>query len=193
MDNPLHQASLYLIQSIFDIYLLILLLRLILQYLRADFYNPVSQFVVKATSPIVNPLRRVIPGYWGIDFATVVALVAVSFLKIILVMLINFQHFPSIAGLVLWTLGSLTGLTIKLFFYAVLLSIVISWIAPTSHSPLTLILYHLSEPVLRPARRYIPPIGGFDISPLVVIVVLQAFAILFTDPLTQAGIYLALR
>src|SRR5262245_29367924 len=115
---PIQNASAFLIHSLFDLYLLILLLRFILQYLRVDYYNPFTQFVVRATSPIVVPLRRIIPGFWGIDFATVLAIIILTFIKVSLVMLISLHKFPSPMGLIIWSLGDITNLTINLFFYA---------------------------------------------------------------------------
>lgn len=189
--GPLQQASLFLIQTIMGMYLLIVLLRLVLQYLRVDFYNPFTQFILKATNPLVIPLRRVIPGYWGIDMATVVVLVCLTLVKLILTMLISAGTFPSVGGLLIWTVGSLTDLTLTLYFYAIFLVVILSWVAPRSHSPMTNVLYSLTEPLMRPARRYIPPISGFDISPIAVIIILQLLTILIANPLIKMGAQLA--
>src|SRR5579871_5457054 len=121
--GALQHAGVFLIQTIFDLYALILLLRLLLQYLRVDFYNPISQFVVKLTSPVIVPLRRIIPGYWGIDLATVAVLIITILIKTVLIMLMSMHKFPSIGGLIIWTLGDLISLVIKLFFYAILLQV----------------------------------------------------------------------
>ncbi|MCS5712612.1 YggT family protein [Candidatus Berkiella aquae] len=191
--SPLQNAGSFLIQSLFDIYLFVLLLRFILQYLRVDYYNPLTQFIVKATSPIVVPLRRFIPGLWGIDFATITAIILVTLLKITLITLVSMHKLPGPVGLMVWSVGNISVLTINLFFYAILANVLLSWIAPTAYSPVTIILQRLIEPLMRPARRYIPQIGGFDISPIPVMIALELLIILFADPLMQAGIRLATR
>jgi len=191
--GPLQNASSFLIQTLFDLYLLALLLRFILQYLRVDYYNSFTQFILKATNPIVVPLRRFIPGLWGIDFATLVAILAVTLVKITLITLVSLHKLPGPIGLMVWSAGNISGLTIKLFFYAVLANVILSWIAPMAYSPMTVILKRLIEPLMGPARKYIPQIGGFDISPIPVIIVLELLIMLLADPLTQKGMALAIR
>ncbi|MGD9592425.1 MAG: YggT family protein [Candidatus Berkiella sp.] len=190
---PLQNASAFLVQSLFDIFLLILLLRFVLQYLRVDYYNPFTQFVVKASSPVVVPLRKVIPGLWGIDFATLIAIIAFTSLKVCLVMYISLHKFPSMTGVAIWSLGEIFNLTINLFFYSILLSVILSWVAPLTHSPIAPILYRLTEPLMKPVRKVIPPIAGFDISPIPVMIVLQLLKILVADPLTQTGFQFGIR
>ncbi|MBS0288905.1 MAG: YggT family protein [Proteobacteria bacterium] len=190
---PIQNASAFLIQSLFDLYLIVLLLRFLLQYLRVDYYNPFTQFIVKATSPLIVPLRRIVPGFWGIDFATLLAIVMLTFVKVTLVMLISMHKFPSPLGLILWSLGDIFSLTINLFFYAVLISVILSWVAPLSHSPISPILFRLTEPLMRPVRKMIPPIAGFDITPIPVLIGLQLLKILIADPLTQTGFQFGIR
>ncbi len=191
--GPLQNASSFLIQTLFDLYLLTLLLRFILQYLRVDYYNPFTQFIVKVTNPIVVPLRRFIPGLWGIDFATLVAILVLTLVKITLITLISLHKLPSPLGLLVWSAGNISGLTIKLFFYAILANVILSWVAPMAYSPVTVILKRLTDPLMQPARKYIPQIGGFDISPIPVIIVLQLLIMLLAEPLTHQGISLATR
>lgn len=190
---PLQNASSFLIQTLFDLYLFLLLLRFILQYLRVDYYNPFTQFILKATNPVVVPLRRFIPGLWGIDFATIIAILLVTLLKITLITLVSVHRLPGPVGLIIWSVGNISELTIKLFFYAILASVLLSWIAPTAYSPATIILQRLIEPLLRPARRFIPQIGGFDISPIPVLIGLQLLVMLLAEPLVRTGIVLATR
>jgi YggT family protein len=191
--GPLQNASSFLIQTLFDLYLFTLLLRFILQYLRVDYYNPFTQFIVKVTNPVVVPLRRIIPGLWGIDFATLVAILALTLIKITLITLVSLHKLPGPIGLLVWSAGNISGLTIKLFFYAILANVILSWVAPMAYSPVTVILKRLTDPLMRPARKYIPQIGGFDISPIPVIIVLELLIMLLADPLTQQGISLATR
>lgn len=186
------QAGIFLVNCIFDFYLFILLLRFILQYLRADYYNPLIQFIVKITNPVVVPLRRYIPGYWGLDMATLTVIVGLTFIKILFLSWMTIYQFPSFFGLLLWIIGDLTLMVLKLLFYALLLNILISWISPNQRSPLTIIVAQLTEPLLHPFRRFIPPIAGFDITPIPVMIVLQLMITLIADPLIQAGLKLSL-
>ena len=135
--HPIQNASAFLIQSICDLYLFILLLRFFMQYLKVDYYNPLTQFVVKVTSPLITPLRRVIPGWWGIDLATVILILIFTMFKFILISLISIHAFPKIFGLLLWASGDVITSIIKLFFYAILMNIILSWVSPHAHSPIT--------------------------------------------------------
>lgn len=189
--SPFTHASVFLIQTLFDLYLTIIMLRFLLQLFRADFYNPISQFVVKLTNPALIPLRRMIPGYKGIDWSCVVLLLSITLIKLCLLALVQFHRFPSIVGLLVWSLGDLFSLTINIFFFAILIQIITSWITPHSHNPILHVINSLTYPLMRPARRYIPPVGGFDLSPIPVIIGLQLIIILVASPITNIGLQLA--
>ena len=123
--GAIQQAGLFLINTLFDFYLFILILRFILQYLRADYYNPLVQFIVKITNPVVLPFRRFIPGYWGLDMATVAVIAIVMLVKILFLSWLTLHHLPSFFGLILWIFGDLSLIILKLLFYALLLNILI--------------------------------------------------------------------
>jgi YggT family protein len=165
-------AGVFLINTVFGTYILIVMLRLLLQLVRGDFYNPVSQFLVKATNPVLVPLRRVIPGLFGIDFASVLLLLTLQILQIVLVGLIKGYAFQPL-GLVVMSIAELASLTLNIFFFSILIQVILSWVNPGTYNPVTALLYGLNEPLLRPARRLIPPVSGFDFSPLVVGVALK--------------------
>lgn len=185
--SSFHRAALFLIESLFDFYLLILLLRFLFQWWRIDYYNPISQFVDKLTSPVISPLRGLLPEYRGMDLATLCLLSGICMCKLIFITLLTYHRLPNLGGLLLWTLGDLCHLGLKLFFYAILANIILSWLAPTMHSPVTAILSRLTAPLLHPARKWIPPFGGFDLSPIPVIIGLQLLMILISEPLIQLG------
>lgn len=189
--SAIEQAGIFLISILFDFYLFILILRFILQYLRVDYYNPLVQFMVKLTDPIILPVRRYIPGYWGLDMASVAIILILSLLKIAIIGSMTLGHFPGFFGWFIWMLGDVSLLILKLLFYALLLNILISWIAPRQHTPLSFIVYRLTEPLLQPFRRFIPPIAGFDITPIPVMIVLQLIIMLIADPLISVGMQLA--
>jgi YggT family protein len=148
----------------------------VLPFLRADFRNPIAQGILKITSPLVIPIRRVIPSIGRLDTATFLLAYAIQFLAVWLTFTIQGGAAPtSILGFLAFvSLTKLIVLTINLFVYAIIINIVISWIAPGRYNPIAAIVATISEPVLRPFRRIIPPIGGFDISPIFAIIALTA-------------------
>jgi YggT family protein len=182
MSAFLTEAGIFLVQVLFGIYILAVLLRFLLQSVRADFYNPVSQFVVTLTNPLLRPLRRVIPGLLGVDLASVVLLVALQCLELYLILLIgtagsDVPRSFSFPGLLLAAVIELVRLTIYVFLFAILIRAVLSWVSPSPYAgrgnPATALLVSLTEPLLRPARRLLPPMQGLDLSPLLVMAALS--------------------
>lgn len=191
MDNPyLSTASAFLIDTVFGLYILMVLLRFLLQLARADFYNPICQFLVKATNPPLRPLRRVIPGLWKIDLASIVLLLALQMCALWLIDL-AVGRAPSIAGLLVLSATALFALTLNTFLIAILIQVVLSWVGPRTYNPLSSILYSLTEPLLGPARRILPSMSGIDFSPLLVLIALQLLKILIVGPLSDLGRALA--
>ncbi len=165
-----------LISFVFGLFILAVLLRFLLQLVRANFYNPVAQFLVTVTNPMLKPLRRIIPGLWGIDMASVVLLLALQALEILILNLLA-GHTPQPLALAVATIVELIRFTVYVFIIAITIRIILSWINPDTYyyggqNPVTSILTSLTEPLMRPARRLIPPISGFDISPMIVFLVL---------------------
>lgn len=175
-------AGIFLIQTLFGLYILVVLLRLLLQVFRADFYNPLSQFLVKVTNPAIVPLRRVVPGLFGVDLASVLLLLALKMLQIALVGLLAGQDW-NLSGLLLLAVAELLALLLNVFLFSILIQVVLSWIRPDEYNPLTALLHSLNEPLLAPARRLLPPIAGLDLSPIAVMVVLQLASMLLVAPL----------
>ncbi len=167
-DNPFA----FLVDTLVHLYVLALLLRFLLQLVRADFYNPVSQALVMITAPVLKPLRRLIPGYGGVDFAAAVAMLAIKGLGLWLVAVIAGIG-VSFTGLAVLTLYQLVDLTLLTFIFTIIVQAIISWVNPGSWNPVTAMLHQLNAPLLRPARRLAPPLGGLDLSPLFVLIALQ--------------------
>jgi YggT family protein len=190
MDNQYFAAStIFLIQTLFGLYILVVMLRLMLQWARADFYNPVSQFIVKVTNPPLKPLRRIIPGWGGIDFASVLLLLALQMLELFLVNLAVGRAF-GIGGLFIESIAELLELLINVFIGAILIQVILSWVAPGSYNPLIGLVHRIAEPLLAPARRILPPLSGIDFSPLVALIVLQLLKILLVKPIADFGFHL---
>ncbi len=181
------QAAVFLIEVIFGLYIIAVLLRYLLASVRADFYNPLSQFIVKVTNPAIKPLRRFIPGYLGVDWPSIVLLIFVQGMELVLVALVASGRIPAPMGLLVLTFAHLLKLIIYVYIFIIIVQVIISWVNPGAYNPATVLMYQLSEPVLRPARRLIPPAGGFDWSPLVVMIVLNLMVILMVMPLMDLG------
>jgi YggT family protein len=182
-----NQAGLYLVQLVFGFYILLVLLRLLFQLVRASFYNPVSQFIVTLTQPPLQFLRRFIPGLFGVDLAAVALLVALQILEIYFIAWLQGAA-PAAGGVIVLAIAQLIEFTIYVYIVAILIRVVLSWVNPygTRH-PVGDLLYSLTEPMLAPARRLIPPIGGLDLSPIAVFVLLQLTLILIVRPLHDFG------
>ncbi len=164
-DNPF----IFLIDTLFSIYIAIMLLRFILQQVGADFYNPISQFIVKATQPLVVVARRFIPSIKKIDTATLALTLTLIALKLALVF--SIAGYP-INGLQLLVRGlhDLVSLTFDIFIVALFIQAILSWVNPDPHNPISSLLRNLTAPILRPIQKYIPPIGGIDLSTLIALI-----------------------
>lgn len=173
MNGFVYNAGSLLINVIFGIYIFMLLLRLIFQVLRADFYNPLSQAIVKITNPPLLPLRRIIPGLWGIDLASVVLILFLQYVEFWLLDLLGGQAFHGLF-LLFKTILMFFNSIIWIFLGAIFIRIILSWVSPygMGQNPVINLVYTVSEPVLRPARRILPPISGLDFSPILAIVAL---------------------
>lgn len=172
--NGLNTAAVYVLQTLGSLYLLIVLLRFILQLVRADFYNPLSQFAVKATKPLLNPLRKVIPGFGGLDLASLVLALLVQLLLMALtLLLLGAFDVALLPQLLVWSVIGVTALFVKIFFFALIASVILSWVAPHSHNPGAQLVNQLCEPLLMPIRRILPSLGGLDISPIFAFIALN--------------------
>lgn len=172
MENFLLNAGSYLISTLIGLYIIIVLLRFLLQMVRADFYNPLSQFIVKASNPILKPLRRIIPGFYGLDIASLLLAYPLQVVENIL--LFTIQGIQINPLVLLWhSLGSLLTLILYIYFFAILVQVIISWVSPGTYNPATALIHHITEPVMRPARKILPPFSGFDLSPILVFIVIN--------------------
>jgi YggT family protein len=176
----------YLLQTVLSLLLLLVLVRMLLQQSKADFYNPISQFVVKVTNPLLYPLQKVAPGLWGI----VALLLLLQVASIASILLFGGYGLPSPPVLLLaWAIIGLAGLLVNFYFFAILAMIVLSWIAPGSANPAVYLLYQLTEPVLAPCRRLLPSMGGLDLSPIVVFIGINVVRIFLRHAAAGVGLH----
>ncbi|VVQ15711.1 hypothetical protein PS918_05893 [Pseudomonas fluorescens] len=168
----LNDAAIFVIQTLGSLYLLIVLLRFILQLVRANFYNPLCQFAVKATQPLLKPLRRVIPSMFGLDMSSLVLALLVQMALFAVILLLS-GYSVDVLFLAPWALIGIFALFLKILFWAMIISVILSWVAPGSHNPGAELVQQITEPVLAPFRRIIPNLGGLDISPIFAFIALQ--------------------
>lgn len=171
----------FLISTLFDLYIMVVMLRIWLQASRADFYNPFSQFIVKATQPVVAPLRRVIPSIGSIDLATILFAYILCVLKFVALVLVNSSgSFVFSADFLFLGLLSLLKAAGGLLFWVLLIRAILSWVGQ-GRSPIEYVFHQLTEPMLAPIRRILPAMGGFDLSVLVLFIALQFANFLMGD------------
>lgn len=174
------RALIYIIDALSMLITFVFLLRFWLPWFRVDFRNPLAQGILQITAPIIIPLRRIVPAIGRIDTATILVAYVVQALSMILVILLS-GNTPGARFVLLAALFQLAILSLRLFMFAIIVRIVLSWVAPQTYNPVTAMLTSMTEPLLAPFRRVIPPIGGFDISPVFAIILLGALSILFQD------------
>lgn len=182
MGGYFANAGLFLIDLLFGLYVTAVLLRLLLQLTRANFYNPISQAIVAITNPPLRILRRWVPPARQIDSASVVLLLAVQLLHTLLIVWIA-RGGGSLPGILLLTVANLMQRCVYVYLFATILLVLASWVVPGSRGPAIELLQSLCRPLLAPAQRLVPAFSGIDLSPLLVVVVLQLSLLLVVAPL----------
>ncbi len=176
MPSNISSAIVFIVNALTSLYLLVLLLRFWMPWLRADFRNPLAQGILRFTSPVVVPVRRIVPSFGRLDTATVLVAFVIQYLTVLLLLLILGQT-AGIAAIAVTSIVKLAVLSINLFVYAIFIRIILSWISQGGYNPATAIITTLTEPLLRPFRRLLPPLGGFDLSPIFAVILLLAATI----------------
>ncbi len=162
-------AFIWLITTLFDIFAFIVMLRFIMQYTRASFSNPIGDIIVKATTPFLKPLRKVIPGVGGHDVAALILVFLILLVKFVVLSALGAGSF---AGALPYALLGVLSTAIDVFFITILARVILSWVQPGGHA-LSGLLHSVTSPILDPIQRFIPPFNGFDLSPLVALIILQ--------------------
>ncbi|MBV9576505.1 MAG: YggT family protein [Gammaproteobacteria bacterium] len=183
MTATLLAGFVFLIGTVFDMYLCILITRVILAWRRSNAAGPMGQFIIKLTRPIVYPLKKWIRDLGNIETASLVLIFFLEMIKWFLILLPI--AIPHVLGLIILSIGDALELTLDIFFYAILLQAILSWVQPGS--PMNRFLQDITAPIIQPFQRLIPPIGGLDISPIPALIVLQLLMIILTEPVTMLG------
>lgn len=155
----------FLLKTIANLYLFVVLLRLVLQLTRADFYNPISQGIVKATNPLIMPIRKVVPSIGRIDSASIVLALLVQLATVAAVFLLK-GYAAGPAQYAIYTVMGTIYHFLDLYFWAMLISVILSWVAPNANHPGALLVFQITEPLYRFVRGFVPNLGGLDISPI---------------------------
>ena len=170
-------ALIYLVSTLTDLYVAAILLRLLLQWVRAEFYNPLSQFLIKATNPVLVPARRIIPSIGKLDTASVVVMLLLELAQLVVISLLSKADF-GFQFLLLFAMKKLLMTLLFTYFVLIIARVLVSWIANQSRHPLIPLIYQLTEPVLRPFSKLVPPLGGVDLSPLFALITLRFILLL---------------
>jgi YggT family protein len=180
----LMNPAIFLIDTLVSLYIFALLLRFLFQWMDADYYNPISQFLIKITHPPLRMLRRFIPSVGRVDTASLVLMLGLQMLGGYLIFLLQDTSltFPA---LTVWAFVQLLDLLFNVYFFAIIIRAVLSWVNPGSYNPAVSLLYSLTEPLLRIGRRLLPPVGGIDLSPLIPLIGIQLAKMLVLPPLQQ--------
>ncbi len=184
----MQDALIFVIRTLVDLYIITFVLRLIMHWIRADARNPLSQFVLRVTDPLVVPVRRVVPTAWGFDTPTFIVMFAIQALTTTALLNMTCLTSPDIGQILAVSLVQLLHLVLNIYFFLILAYVILSWVASGAYNPAVLLLTSIVEPVLRPFRRWIPPIGGLDLSPLFVFIAIGALMRLLPAGRVVAGL-----
>lgn len=172
MNSVSAEVGTLLVGTLFSLYITILMLRFILALVRADFYNPLSQFTVKATQPVLAPLRSIIPPLGRIDTSAVVLMLALQMAETGLLVYLGGGEAPIVA-ILLYSIHELLELVIYIYIISIIALAIMSWFAPNPYNPVAKVLFDITEPLMRPLRKILPDLGGIDLSPVLGILILQ--------------------
>lgn len=174
----MQQVLVFLFDTFFSLLFLVFLLRLLLQWARADFRNPLTQAVVKLSNWLIMPLRRALPPVGRIDTASVVAVLLIALARVAALSLVAGAGLPDALTWVRLAALEVVTTVLWLYFWAIFVYALLGMIAPGTYSPVISILQSICEPVLRPIRRTVPSVAGLDLSPLWAGILIQVFLIL---------------
>ncbi|WP_420551093.1 YggT family protein [Litorivicinus lipolyticus] len=169
------QALIGPLNSVFSLIVFFLVLRLVLQAVQANYYNPICQGINKLSAPLLAPTARLIPDVGPISLNTLVIAVTLQALFAGGLAYAVYGQVLPLVMLVLWSLLSVIGMVIKLFFFALIIMIILSWVAPQADHPGAELVWQLTEPLMAPVRKVMPDLGGLDLSPIVVFLLIQMF------------------
>ncbi len=186
----LANAGAILVEVLFGLLVMLFVVRVVLQLVRANFNNPVCQFFYKATNPVLAPLRRVLKPWRSFDIAATLIAFLLECLKMLLLLMLAGVGITLSALLVLG-FAELLSFVLMMFFWLILARVILSFVGQGSYHPIVPLITQVTEPLLRPLRRALPAFGGFDLSPLVASLAIVLARVLIVAPLMDLGAMLA--
>lgn len=186
-NSPFLQSEIFLVQTIFDLAIYAFIIRFLLQYAQVNFYHPFCQFIVRVTKPLLLPTQKVIPSLGRINFAVLFWAALLELVKLTILAGLLTEKGPEVVGLALWGAGDLFNKTVNLYFYAIILQALLSWLHPAIFGAMKDILYRLTFPLVSPFQRLIPPVAGIDFSFMAILLALKLLQIMIGWPLIQYG------
>ncbi|MCE8013348.1 YggT family protein [Halomonas daqingensis] len=181
-------AGLLLVNTLINIYLFLMMLRFLLQASQADYYNPISQSVVKITQPVVRPFQGFLGPVLGrFDMATLAAAFVLKAVSIVAILQIAGIGMPPLTQVAIGAIAAIANAILKIYFFALIVMIILSWVAPNASHPGALLVMQLVEPIMAPVRKVIPPLGMIDLSPIVVFIAISIVDGIVVGALTRAA------
>lgn len=185
--NYVANAGQILIEFVFVILVGLIVLRVLLQLVRANFHNPICQFLYKASNPVLMPLRRIIPAWRRLDLAGVMLAWLLLLLKRALIFAM-FVSMPTFAGLALIAFADLVGFVLMMMTILIIVQVILGFVGGDSRHPIIPLVFQLTEPVLKPIRRRMPALGGLDFSPMIALLAIALLQALLVQPLLDLGL-----
>jgi YggT family protein len=194
MGNYYSTGILNFVRTLFELYLALLLVRLLLDWFSGKLFNPVYRFIYKFTQPLINITQKFLPIRGNINWSCLGWVIVLELIQISLLFYFTMNHLPSFIGLVIWTVADVLSLLKNIFFWSIIVFAVLSWVSAVNrnYNPLQEITGVLVAPLLRPIQKVLPTLGGFDLSPIVALLSLQVINFLVIVPLLSLGQGLAL-
>ena len=186
--SAVNEITTLLLNTVVSLGIALFLIRMILQLVKADYYNPISQFVVKVSNPLVLPLRKIIPSVGKVDTASLLLAVLVQAVGIAILFQIYGGRLPNIGQLLIWSVLGICSALLNLYFFAIIGNIIMSWVAQGGSNPAARLLFQITEPVMAPFRKLVPPMGGLDLSPIFVFLIINVLEVLLRHMAATAGL-----
>jgi YggT family protein len=185
--DPVISAFAFIIRTFFELYTVIVILRMVLPWVRADYYNPLSQVVLKLTEPILMPLKNIFPSVGYVDFRVLFLLFILQGVKLSGLLFLQLHILPNISGLLLWIIGDLIEQVVNLMFFIIMVVVISSWFNTHIMHPIIAVFHKIADPYLNIFRKMIPPIAGLDLSPILALITLKLISIILAYPIVDAA------
>ena len=186
-NNYFSDATIYLANVVLGSYGFIIMIRLVLQLVEADFYNPICKAIHSITNPVLKPVRAFLPHFKRIDSASLLMVIVFEIIAVWFTLKLKSSINPSLLGLIVLSLGTTLGEFVRIFTWSIIIQAFLSWIAPDPRNPIVSVLHSITAPILSKARTVLPSTPGVDFSPIIALVALQLTLMLIVNPLHDAG------